>query len=139
MSDEEVLDDIFKDLVTPEIPAIQKRGRGRPRKDRSAPVPPVPVKDVEKDSGEGREEAKREEEPDPEPDKTGWPYFWPLGKAYPSRYVRQQIPCPRCRRLHLDNLSQAACCIATQPTPPPGVAYFRCRACEHRFKLSMSV
>ena len=137
MSDEEVLDDIFKDLVTPEIPAIQKRGRGRPRKDRSAPVPPVPVKDVEKDSGEGREEAKREEEPGP--DKTGWPYFWPPGKAYPSRYVRQQIPCPRCRRLHLDNLSQAACCIATQPTPPPGVAYFRCRACEHRFKLSMGV
>lgn len=113
--DDEDVEAFFDDLVTPDVQELKKRS---PRESETKPP------------------ERLEEEPKNE--KAGWPYFWPPGKAMPSRYARQEaLPCPACRRVHLDTLSRAVACMATQPSPAPGMAYFRCRACEHRWKLLM--
>lgn len=62
--------------------------------------------------------------------------LWPEGKPLPTHHqIRRQHPCPKCRRVLLDNLSQAVVCTSTGNY----VAYFRCRAsdCRHTFKLAV--
>lgn len=62
--------------------------------------------------------------------------FWPEGQATPTSYIkarRQVVPCPRCRRLLLDNGAQSTACTSSGHD----VAFFRCRACGHRWKLAV--
>lgn len=62
------------------------------------------------------------------------PKFWPKGQPTPTSYIRRQpIPCPRCLRLRLDDGSQSVSCTSTGQD----VAFFRCKACEHRWKLAV--
>jgi hypothetical protein len=63
------------------------------------------------------------------------PHYWPDGRPLPRVYIRQRIPCTQCRRLHLDDLSQAV--VVKSQSPDGGIAYFRCRGCGHRFKLAV--
>lgn len=60
--------------------------------------------------------------------------FWPEGKAAPTYHVklrRQFHPCPACGRVLLDSGSQAVVCTCS----PGEVAWLKCRACDHRWKL----
>ena len=58
--------------------------------------------------------------------------FWPQRRSLPRVHIkRAAMPCHKCRRVLMDNLSQA-CVVATITTT---VAYYRCRGCGHRFKL----
>jgi hypothetical protein len=59
--------------------------------------------------------------------------FWPPGEPMPTHYVRRRNPCPnaQCRRVLLDSLSQSV--VIT--TSFDGVAYLRCRSCDHRWKM----
>ena len=41
------------------------------------------------------------------------------------------MPCPNCRRVRLDNLGQAVICTHAGDT----LAFFRCKACDHRFQM----
>lgn len=62
--------------------------------------------------------------------------YWPADKAFPSAYeVRRKppVPCPNCRRLTLDTLSQAV--VARSITQ--GIAYLWCRGCNFNFKMSV--
>jgi len=63
-------------------------------------------------------------------------FFWPKDKPLPTEYIHQRIPCPECRRMFLDNLSQAVICQATSSKfEGTAIAYFRCRSCDYRWKL----
>lgn len=60
--------------------------------------------------------------------------FWPAGQDMPTRWIklsRRRLPCPKCRRLFLDDGGQAVGCLSSGGE----VAYFRCRACDHTFAL----
>lgn len=57
--------------------------------------------------------------------------FYPKGKALPGTYIKRRVPCPNCRRLLLDDRGQA---VVTQSIQGD-LAYLRCRACGHRWKL----
>lgn len=58
--------------------------------------------------------------------------FWPEEIPQPSAYEKQLIPCPACRALYMEDLySQAVVLRSTDE----GLAYLRCRCCEHAFKL----
>lgn len=66
--------------------------------------------------------------------------FWPEGKEFPSEYPKRvPMPCPKCRRLYTEHGNQA--CYVTSSGHPKGMkddvqlAFFRCRACEHRFSM----
>lgn len=62
--------------------------------------------------------------------------FWPAGKPMPKtwhRAPRQSLPCPKCRRLLLDDRGQAVVCASSGTD----IAYFRCRACGHRWALAV--
>lgn len=64
------------------------------------------------------------------------PKFWPKDQPTPNSYIkarRQPIPCPRCLRLLLDDGGQAISCTSSGRD----VAFFRCRACGHRWKLAV--
>lgn len=72
----------------------------------------------------------------PSPQKTGnknGRYHWPEGKPMPDTYSKNIQPCPNCRRVLLDNMGQAVVLRSTRD----GLAYFRCRACGHRWKLQV--
>lgn len=56
---------------------------------------------------------------------------WPPGKPLPQSYLRQTQPCPRCRRLLLDNGRQAVVLVTTEDR----LAHLRCRECGYRWKL----
>jgi len=61
--------------------------------------------------------------------------YWPHDMPLPEVYQRQRIPCPECRRLHLDDgWTQAVVAMSVRSD----LAYFRCRGCEHRFKMVVS-
>jgi len=64
--------------------------------------------------------------------------YWPRGKRMPrviKKRRRELVPCPNCRRVLLDDMGQAVVCTSSGDD----VAWFRCRACEHRFKLGVEV
>lgn len=62
-------------------------------------------------------------------------HFWPEDKPLPTHHqMRRQHPCPKCRRVLTETGSQATVCTSV----PGFVAYYRCRACAHRFKLPVS-
>ena len=60
---------------------------------------------------------------------------WPKDRELPQYHVksRRVQPCrsPTCRRLLLDNGGQAVVCTSSGHE----IAWFRCRACGHRFCL----
>jgi hypothetical protein len=62
--------------------------------------------------------------------------FWPKDKPLPKYKVRQQMPCRFCRRVLLDNLSQAVVGMGVH-TARDGEkrAYFHCKACDRNFSL----
>jgi len=60
-------------------------------------------------------------------------FHWPANKPFPEFYVklrREPVPCPRCRRVRLYDLSQAAVCTSSGKT-----AWFRCRQCGYRWEM----
>jgi len=60
---------------------------------------------------------------------------WPDGLSFPGAYRKPHpLPCPSCRRLRLDDMAQAVICV-NSGLDDGDVAYFRCKACSHRFKL----
>ena len=62
--------------------------------------------------------------------------FWPKGKERPKcwrKSGRQLLPCPNCNRVLLDDLGQAVVCSHSRDR----LAYFRCKACGHRWKLAV--
>lgn len=60
--------------------------------------------------------------------------FWPDDKPLPKEVVQQGVlPCPKCRRTRLDDLSQAVVCTVTLPRQR--IKHFRCKACGERWKL----
>jgi len=64
--------------------------------------------------------------------------YWPKGKPLPDSFIkvkRDPVPCPRCRRIRLDDSSQATACTSSGEA----VAWFRCKSCGHRFKMSVRV
>ena len=55
--------------------------------------------------------------------------FWPADRPMPDTYHRQQRqPCPECKRVHLENLSQAVIVTSIRDE----IAYLLCRHCRHR-------
>ena len=68
----------------------------------------------------------------PAPDRR----FWPAGVPLPTEYRkarRNTLPCPKCRRVLLDDGGQAVVCTSSGS----GVAFFRCKACGERWKLGV--
>lgn len=64
--------------------------------------------------------------------------YWPKGKPLPDSFVkvrRDPVPCPKCRRIRLDDGSQATACMSSGDI----VAWFRCKSCGHRFKMSVEM
>jgi len=64
------------------------------------------------------------------------PKFWPKGVPFPDSVVKLRprfIPCPHCRRVRLDNGGQAVAVTSSGPD----IVWFRCRACDTRFKLAV--
>lgn len=58
--------------------------------------------------------------------------FLPENKPLPTHHVKREImPCPKCRRLRMDDMNQATVCNGTQGT----IAFYRCRSCQHRWKM----
>lgn len=61
--------------------------------------------------------------------------YWPEDKPMPDYYgKRRLLPCPACRRVLLDNLSQAVVCRSLRTD----VAHLRCKACGHTWKLAVT-
>lgn len=64
--------------------------------------------------------------------------YWPEDKPMPDYYGRPKerrlFPCPNCRRVLLDNLSQAVICRQTTDD----FAYMRCKACGHKWKMALA-
>lgn len=63
------------------------------------------------------------------PDRRFWPEDTPMPETWVK--VRRALPCRKCRRVLLDDNGQAVVCISSANQ----LAWFRCRACGHRFKL----
>lgn len=64
--------------------------------------------------------------------------FRPEGEPPPTEYIkaqRQILSCPQCRRERLDNGGQAVECKSSGTD----LAYFRCKVCDHQWKLSVKV
>jgi len=64
------------------------------------------------------------------PDPRYWPASQPLPTAWP-KVRRQRPPCPKCRRILLEDGGQAV--VVT--TSGHEVAFFRCKACGKRWQL----
>jgi len=61
-------------------------------------------------------------------------FCWPKSKKLPQFVVkarRRPQPCPRCRRLRLDDGGQAVICTSSRQD----IAWFRCQNCRHRWSL----
>ena len=79
-------------------------------------------------------EEPREEEPQESVDRR----YWPKGKAMPTgvRKIRRVlVPCPKCRRVLLDDLSQVAVCQHSGSD----IAWFRCKFCGNTWKLGIKM
>ena len=62
------------------------------------------------------------------------PQFWPRDEPIPEYCIKQKIPCPKCRRVYMDDESRAV--VKTQSGKGDGTsAYFRCRNCENAWAL----
>ena len=64
--------------------------------------------------------------------------FAPSGAELPKAWIKQSKPilhCPRCMRRLLDTMTQAVVCESSRSD----VAWFRCKACGHRFKLGVKL
>ena len=64
--------------------------------------------------------------------------FWPKKKKLPGfklKVERRPMPCPKCRRIRLDDLSQAAVCTSSGAA----LVWFRCKACGHKWCLPVKV
>lgn len=59
--------------------------------------------------------------------------YWPPDQPLPTAYVRQRLPCPTCRCVTTDDGGQAAVLRSTAAD----LAYLRCRACGHKWKLRL--
>ena len=59
--------------------------------------------------------------------------FWPADKPLPDFYIKQAVPCPKCRRIRSDDGGRATICTSSGAA----VAFFRCRCCEHRWKMAV--
>lgn len=62
--------------------------------------------------------------------------FWPAGKDLPTVHRvrrRELVPCPNCRRMRLDDTGTAIEPCGTKDA----IAYFRCKACGHRFRMKV--
>lgn len=60
--------------------------------------------------------------------------FWPPDQPLPAVWLKLQMranPCPKCRRVLMDHGGQAVQCLSSGPE----LAWFRCKACSHVFKL----
>ena len=93
--------------------------------------PPIEHLEPPVETPAGRKRAKRKRKPRARRKGIDPACLWPRGKALPTVYRRHAVPCPKCRRVLLDNRSQAVVVCTTGG----GLAYLRCRACGHRFKL----
>lgn len=59
--------------------------------------------------------------------------FWPKDKPLPTTYPKPAItPCQKCLRLRRDDGRQAV----VQKARSHSISYFRCRVCNHSFKLA---
>lgn len=62
--------------------------------------------------------------------------FWPLDRPTPTVWIRirrMPLPCPKCRRVLLDDGGQNSVCKGTHQT----IAYFRCKSCQHVWKMKV--
>lgn len=61
-------------------------------------------------------------------------------EKYPTTARKGEIvPCPKCRALRLPTMVQAVVVSTTAPhADGTATYYFRCRACEHRFRLEIA-
>ena len=57
--------------------------------------------------------------------------FWPEDEPMPTHHDKRPIPCPQCRRVRMDTLSQAVMCLQSGKEK----ASFRCRCCGNRWIL----
>lgn len=82
-----------------------------------------------------KDKARKANRPVPAPSPPGhyWPEHEPLPVVWMKARRQRLLPCPKCKRVTLDNMGQAAACTHSGN----GLAYFRCRACGHRWKLSV--
>lgn len=65
--------------------------------------------------------------------------FWPEDDPLPDHYVKlraRRNPCPKCRRLLLDDGGQATCCTSSARGDR---SYFRCKSCGHRWSLPVDI
>ncbi len=73
-------------------------------------------------------------------------HYWPEGDALPTHYAkRRPLPCPKCFRVLLNSLAQAVVCTSSgsvverddkgNQLRAQRIASFRCKACEHIWKL----
>jgi hypothetical protein len=76
-----------------------------------------------------------EEVPDPPYDPAADKRLhWPVKKPHPKSYRKPAfIPCPKCLRIRMDDLGRAVVVSATRDR----LAYFRCKCCQHTFKLPL--
>lgn len=62
--------------------------------------------------------------------------FWPKGTPLPQAYRKPRPhPCPQCLAVTIDGFRKAVLLLQICGA----VAYLRCRACEHRFRLPVAV
>lgn len=96
-------------------------------------------KSAPKDTRRRRDARANERAPEPEVHAQAWPeipagferYYWPQNMDMPGVYVRRApLPCPECKRVLTDHASQAVVCDGVR-----GLAYLRCRCCDHRWQL----
>lgn len=60
--------------------------------------------------------------------------YWPKGEKLPTHHVkvkRQDMPCPKCRRIFMDDGNRATVCASSGDT----TVFYRCRDCQHRWQM----
>lgn len=58
--------------------------------------------------------------------------YWPKYREMPTHYSKPKpLPCPKCKRVRLDNLGQ--CCVVMRTGK--SIVYMRCKNCAHRWQL----
>jgi len=57
--------------------------------------------------------------------------FWPEDKPFPKVLHVRQNPCPKCRRIYLDDGGQNSVTTSTRGV----ISFHRCKSCGHRWKM----
>ena len=71
-------------------------------------------------------------QPKPHDPATDPRFTWPKETPMPEYHIRRvPMPCPKCRRVLLDNSSQATICRSIFDD----FAYYQCRNCKHSWKM----